>query len=293
MSLKCMVIGNITLDMVGETYRVGGPGYYGGRALKLLGCNVYLVTSISNKYYELFKKLYDWFQIIEYSCDRQTIFYISSGRATDLLEEGCRIPLDYLVDIVVKTRPDILVFSPVYREIGYEHIVSTSKHAGAIGLDIQGFTRRVLNGITNIWDDKLFEIAGYVSVVHGNIREYCFTDSFREIFNKLSKTAGKYDTYFQVSMDERGLYLVGPDKIIYYPPAVINVVDDIGAGDILLAVTTYYIGLGHNVEEATLYGLAAAVNKISSSNNTWFHIDDLEDFVENYRDKIVVFDNMS
>jgi len=269
----------LTVDEIGDKLVVGGPGYYGGWALHLLGCEVHLVSSMSDKYRSLYRELYGVFRIHEVPCDSNPRFIIRNGRAVGLVEEGCSIPVDYLENVIDDVGPDLVVFSPVYGELNGKHIVRVKDRFTS--MDIQGFTRRIVGGdVVNVWSDELFRLFRYVDLVHGNIREYTFTNRFSELISRIRSVSEELTTGFFISMDERGLYLIHSGRIYYFPPVEVEVVSDVGAGDILLAVTSYYMCRGYGLLESTIRGLSATLSKISSRDRIWFDEKRIEEGVK-------------
>lgn len=284
--MKCLIIGNLTLDKISETniLRIGGPGLYGGLALYMLGCETHVVTSMNQKYRKMFRELDDKIIIHEYSCDSIPLFIIKEGRAYGLETYGCRIEQDYIEDVIKSVKPDILLFSPVYNEIDISQLKNYRGKFKAVSLDIQGLTRKLVNNqLRNIWDQKIFGIMDFFDIIHGNIREMCFASDIKEILRKLKMISFNTLTALQVSMDEKGLYLLYNGEILYFPPIKTNVHDDVGAGDILLAVTSYYLAIGYNIAKATQYGLAAVLLKISSKDSKWFNEEKIRDKMSEIR----------
>ena len=270
--MDCLIVGNLTLDKIGDKLRIGGPGLYGGWALYLLGCKVHVLTSMNSTYRRLFRGLMDKFVFHEYNCGSLPIFIIREGRAVGLDKQGCRIDWCFIEQVINDVKPDILIFTPVYHEIEPHDLKNYRGSFKVVALDIQGLTRRLVDDkIVNIWDNVFFKILSFFDIVHGNIRELSFADEVNEVLMKLRDYSMEAGNAFLVSMDEKGLYLVYDGKILYFPPMKVKVYNDVGAGDVLLAVTSYYYALGYDIVNATKHGLAATLLKIESVNSKWFN----------------------
>ena len=261
--------------------RIGGASYYGGWALHLLGCDTHVLTSMNKKYDKLLGEIKEKIHIHTYPCSSIPEFVIKGGRAVELGEKGCVISWDYVEDTMREVSPDLVIFAPVYNEVNLHGFRNYRGVVKVVSLDIQGLTRRVgKDQIINYWVSELDNVFEYVDLVHGNIREFCFSNVFSEVIRKLREMSMEYGNYYLVSMDQRGLYLVFKDKVVFYPPHQVKVYNEVGAGDVLLAVTTYYMAEGKDVVKATVYGLAATLLKISSSSNKWFDHEKIEYMVK-------------
>lgn len=280
--MKCLVVGNLTVDEVNGELRVGGSSYYGGRSLKLLGCEVYILSSISNKYRDLFENLYSEFSVIERSCPSNPVFVIRSGRAVGLKEPGCTIPPDEIASSVKSIEPSVVLLAPVFNEVVLEQSYLEMIRGGdaVLGLEIHGLTRSVVGAeILNEWRNELLSYAKYFDLVHGNLHEYCFSNSLSTIIGALREYSSKHYTGFQVSLDARGLYLVAKGSIYYFPPLDLEVVSVLGAGDVLLSVSSYYLSNGYSHLESTARGLVAAYLKMSCRDSEWFDRNAIEELV--------------
>jgi len=267
----CLVVGNLTLDYVNGDVRIGGASFYGGWSLYLLGCETHVVTSLSSRYLDLIRDFAGKVRVHYQPCSGLTAFALKNGRAAGLLNPGCRIEWGFVEEVVEALSPDIVVYAPVYRELDTREFKSSRGKAGVVSLDLQGFTRRAVSGsIHNVWEESFESILEKVDLVHGNVREYCFADSLEAILLAVKSMCEKHGNSHQVSMDSNGLYLVTGSTVYFYPPHRLSVVDDVGAGDVLLVATSYYLARGLDVLDATRFGVAAALLKISSTGLQWF-----------------------
>jgi len=278
LSLRCLVVGNFTVDLIDGNLQLGGASFYGGWALYLLGCETYVVSSINMGDRRLLDLLEGKLQIHIQPCEETTTFVIRNGSAVKLLKQGCRLDWDLISKVIDTIDPDVVVIAPVYMEIDVDKFINCREFVKACSLDLQGFTRRAVEeGLINVWHKGVEKALHKVDLVHGNIREYCFSHELHEILATVRELSLDHGNAHQVSLDSNGLYLVTDNTILFYPPKRVEVVSDVGAGDVLLAVTTYYMAKGFDVIEATKRGLAAALLKITSTSLEWFDQERVED----------------
>jgi len=281
--LKCLVIGNFTVDDLNGYLNKGGSSYYSSWSLAQLGCNVHVLTSISEKYRELYRELYSVINIWEYSCPSNPVFVIKNDKAIALKERGCRISLNKVIEVYSIVKPDLLLFTPVFNEVEFneDFLNRVLKDSIVTGLEIHGLTRDIVDSeIVNKWSDDLFNIFKYFKIVHGNIYEYCFSNNFIEIISVLRDYSTKHGTCFQISMDEAGLYLIDRGIVYYFKPANTHIVSKIGAGDVLLAVSSFYMSRRYNCLESTIRGFIASNYKMASRDSSWFNENCIEECVD-------------
>ncbi len=287
--LKALIIGNLTIDIVDGSTRLGGPGLYGGIALRQLGDEVYVYSSISREYLDKVKRALDTHKInlVGSECSSMPTFIIRGGKVRGLEKQGCSIDVDNVVQIIDTIKPDIIILSPVLGEIDVNTISKISIHAHrsnvkVVSLDIQGLVRRLIdNTIVCSWSDDIWHVLQYVDVVHGNIQEFCFSDNEKNIlriaFNELKMR--RSSSTLLLSLDRYGCYLVNyvENKILHVPAPPVNVVDDVGAGDVMTAVTSHYIAKGFDIINATVRGVIAASLKVENAHrDRWFDNDVIE-----------------
>lgn len=279
--MKTLFIGNITIDDVGDRYRVGGSGYYGGRALaEYLGVEVYVATHISNDFRGLIRGALDIYgiKIIELGANATPIFIISNGKAIGFKGASPLIDIETVKIYTKMYGFDILYLTPIMNEISEQHIVHAKEfNTKIIALDIQGFVREYYdNNIRCLWRWNSEEVLLNVDLVHGNIKEFCFSDIEKEIIKHVKDLSSVGKTSFLVSLDYKGLYLIHNSEVIYIPPLSVKTIDDVGAGDILLAVTGYFRAMDMDILESVVRGVIAAALKVENAYGEWFNKELLE-----------------
>ena len=279
--LKTLIVGNITIDEIGDRIRVGGTGYYGGRALaEYLDAEVYVATNIGEAYKGLVKGVLEThgIKVIEIGYSSTPVFIIRDGKAVGFKGESPRISLSNLEPYARIYRFDVVVLGPILREIDLneiDYILYWSPKV--VALDIQGLVRSVADGeLKLVWDYSIEEKLGKIDVVHGNVKEFCFSSDIKNVLSRARDWSSTTKTTYLISLDERGLYIVTNNEALYVRPPPISPVDEVGAGDILLSVTAYYIAKGFSTIESALRGMAAATLKIENAYREWFSKDTLE-----------------
>ncbi len=274
--MKAIFIGNITIDEVGERHRIGGSGYYGGRALVYLGVDVYVATHIAEEYSGMVKGIANTFgiNVIELSNSGTPIFVIERGKATRFKGISPKIRFSDIEVFLRSYNFNIILFTPIMNELNSDIIDIANYNRDVVSLDIQGFVRIYSdNSIIFQWRKELFEIFPYIDIVHGNISEFCFHRDVKEVLKTMKEYSMSINTAFLVSNDDKGTYLVYKGEIIHIPPPAIEPVDDVGAGDILLAVTSLYRAEGMDIVSSTIRGVVAASLKVMNSYREWFDKD--------------------
>lgn len=292
--MKTLFIGNITLDKINEEFRIGGPGYYGGRALaSYLGVDVYVLTHVSNYYREFIVNTLGNYgvKILEIKSNAIPIFVIDSGKTIQFQGFSDKISSNIIEHHLKNNRYDIVFIVPIMNEIDVDsiHILKEYKKRinSILSLDIQGFVRRVAEyGIKCEWTKELEIVLTHVDIVHGNITEFCFTQNEILIIDRIKELSTTSHTAFLVSLDAKGTYLIYLGDIIHIPSLSVAVINDVGAGDILLSVTSYYKAKGNDIITAAIKGVTAASLKVENSHRDWFSEKLIEVIAQEHKEKL-------
>ncbi|MCS7127787.1 MAG: PfkB family carbohydrate kinase [Sulfolobales archaeon] len=288
--LKSLLIGNISLDLINSGIRLGGSVIYGGITLASLKADVVIATHLDEIHGVLIEDLLKTFDIraLFKNCKTLPKFIICGGKALEVEAEGCVHDLRTLVNIVSDLKPNLLLLVPVFREISVSdslELISTARRIGVrvIGIDIQGYVRSIKDrGLECSWPKDLWSLLEKVTIVHGNLREFCFNKDFSKVVKELAEvTRSIRDTAIVASMDDEGAYLFIQGEVIKVPPllAEVQVIDDVGAGDVLLAAASYYMTKGLTSVEAVARGIAAASLKVARGLlQQWFTIDEIDNY---------------
>ncbi|MEM1805121.1 MAG: PfkB family carbohydrate kinase [Ignisphaera sp.] len=294
--MRALFIGNLTLDKVGERLKVGGSGYYGGRALATyLDVETYVLTNVDENYRGLVLGLLNSYgiKVFEIKSNDMPIFIISSGKAVEFQGTSSKISKEIIESYLKVGGSSIVIIAPIMREIDIDSIYILEDFSrstiNVVALDIQGFVRNVVdNRITCEWIEDLELILRYVDIVHGNIKEFCFAKEELMVVKNIKELSTTLDTAFLVSLDARGTYLVYSGEIFYIPSLSVNTVDDVGAGDVLLAVASYYRARNESILSSSVKGVIAASLKVENAYRDWFDRETIESIAQNHERMIKV-----
>ncbi|MEM0490547.1 MAG: PfkB family carbohydrate kinase [Ignisphaera sp.] len=286
----------MTLDKVGERLKVGGSGYYGGRALATyLDVETYVLTNVDKNYRGLVLGLLNSYgiKVFEIKSNGMPIFIISSGKAVEFQGTSSKISKEIIESYLKVGGFSIVIIAPIMREIDIDSIYILEDFSrstiNVVALDIQGFVRNVVdNRITCEWIEDLELILKYVDIVHGNIKEFCFAKEELMVVKNIKELSTTLDTAFLVSLDARGTYLVYSGEIFYIPSLSVNTVDDVGAGDVLLAVASYYRARNESILSSSVKGVIAASLKVENAYRDWFDRETIESIAQNHERMIKV-----
>ncbi|MEM2511923.1 MAG: PfkB family carbohydrate kinase [Ignisphaera sp.] len=290
--MKALFIGNLTLDIFENNLRVGGPGFYGGRALSEgFNVEVYALTNVDRYYRGLILGIANIYgiKILELENKGMPMFRISSGKATEFSGTSHKIP-NHIIESSIKIIGfDIVTLAPIMNEVSIDAVtIIKSNSQSLLSADIQGFVRSMIdNKIICIWSKDLGEKLMLFDIIHGNVAEYCFTNDERIVLKNIADLSSTCETLFLASLDQRGTYAIHRGEIIYVPSVPVKPVEDVGAGDILLAVTSYYRAIGNPVIEAVVKGVIAASLKVENAYKMrWFDLEHIETIYNEHVRKI-------
>lgn len=279
--MRALFIGNITIDDLGNQYRVGGSGYYGGRALsEYLGVEVYVATHIADDVQGLIRGVLDLYgiKVIELGSNGTPVFIISGGKAVGFRGISPIIDVEVVRMYTHVYRFDAVYITPIMKEILENQITLAREFNSKVtAMDIQGFVREIYdNSIRCLWKWSSEEVLLSIDIIHGNVREFCFTSEEMGVVRHIRDLSSTGKTLFLVSLDHRGLYFIYNNEVLYIPSLPVKSIDDVGAGDVLLAVTGYFRAMGMDVLESVVRGISAAALKTENAYREWFSRELLE-----------------
>ncbi|MEM1541460.1 MAG: PfkB family carbohydrate kinase [Ignisphaera sp.] len=295
--MRVLYIGNLTLDKVGERLRVGGSGYYGGRALAAyLDVETYILTNVDENYRGLVLGLLNSYgiKVFEIKSNSMPIFIINSGKAVEFQGTSSKISKEVIESYLKMGEFNIVIIAPIMRETDIDSIYLiiedfSRSTINVVALDIQGFVRNIRdNRITCEWIEGLELMLPYIDIVHGNIKEFCFAKEEQMVIKSIKELSTTLDTAFLVSLDVRGTYLVYSGEVLYIPSLSVNTVDEVGAGDVLLAVTSYYRARNENILSSSIKGIIAASLKVENAYRDWFDRETIESIAQSHEKMIKV-----
>lgn len=271
-----LIVGNATVDLLpsGEM-RVGGSVYYGGRALgRHIGVETYGLTRVAERIRDLVSRalLEAGVKPIIIESDDSPVFVIRGGKAVEFRGSSPPIKWGAVAEYLESVEFNAVIFAPIMREVEPEIILEAGRRPGPVyAADIQGFVRKAsAGGMGCEWSNVLEEVLPILHIVHGNISEYCFAKEEKYVLARIVDLSTVSNTIYLASADDRGTYLLRRGEAHHIPPYPVNAVDDVGAGDVLLAVSTYYLASGEKPLDAVTRGVVAASLKTQNPAGEWF-----------------------
>lgn len=279
--MRALFIGNITLDVFDGKLRVGGPGFYGGRALSDNLCvETYVLSNVDEVHRGLILGIMNIYgiRILEIEAKEMPIFVIRGGKAVEFHGISHRISQQVVESYLRAYRFDIVILAPIMKELDIDVVGIARRYTNKVlSIDIQGFVRTLAgDNIVCSWVKVLEDALVYADVVHGNIAEFCFAISERDVIKRIVDLSSTCKTLFLVSLDYRGSYAIHQREVFYIPSLPVAVVDDVGAGDVLLATTSYFIARNESTIDASVKGVIAASLKVENAYKSWFDIETIE-----------------
>ncbi|MFX0186261.1 MAG: PfkB family carbohydrate kinase [Candidatus Hodarchaeota archaeon] len=154
------------------------------------------------------------------------------------------IPKNYL-----NKSPDVIVLAPLCNEISYEYIIEILKHLpnAYIGIDLQGFVRKIENGHVSLIRDeniisnmeKIIDLIGDRLIIKGSEEEMKILSGKDDIYEAMNYFRYiEFNGIFIMTLGEAGSLIVKRGKEILKIPAFQSsgVVDETGAGDVYFAI---------------------------------------------------------
>jgi len=300
---RVALISSFTIDKIeigGSTYeRVGGPAYYAGATLAMMGIEPVVVTSIGGKWLDSVKDLLEGLPVyrlynIGGHCESVYLFYhrydIAGRRYSEILNIGCSIDLDRLDPQLIAESSWLLV-SPVYREIAVEALEKVAR-VKRVAVDLQGLSRRlegrrVISSAENLY--KYLDKIPRLSVIHlssDDIQDRAVGDMIDlEVISPLTHrasatlyTIGSHGGFVYINRSDglREIYNAGGASLeqgwYYIPPYhEPGVGDPTGCGDIFLASVIGFLAKGYDILEASVRASIVSGMRVSRGFPT--HID--------------------
>jgi len=229
--MKCLVLGHLVKDIIvkgsNKELRMGGGAYYSALVLSRF-CDVDVWTSVGDDFPE------EWIDEVRrlginlrvFPSDSTTVYelhYTLSGR--ELFLRSVAEPLTGLPNAGY----EMVVLNPVAGEIPPELVKEAVSRFPFVSLDVQGFIRKPLPGkVTQSTLDASF-LRG-VNVVHADERESAHLINF---------SPADVEVFLVSQGEEKGTaYLRG--RPYEFEPLEVDVMDTTGAGDVFLAVFSYF-----------------------------------------------------
>ncbi len=299
--LRALIVGNATIDRLDSRERIGGSVFYAGMALsQYLDVETYALIAANEFYSSILRSVFTSIGIktVMLKCDSIPVFQIIKGKARGIESRGCVIPLEAILSYARLYRPDILLLMPVFREVEPHYIEVVKREINAvIAVDIQGFVRDaksegMKSELVCVWRNDMFDALRSADVVHGNISEFCFDNDPKNVLRELANRYVNTESVIIASMDYRGAYVISHGHVYALPAPSVEAHDDVGCGDILTAVTAYFLAQGYSVLDAVARGIAAASLKAERPYSEWFDRELLEIYTKSVLENAIKMKNL-
>lgn len=202
------------------------------------------------------------------------------ARSPDL--EFNDIPKEY-----IQNPPEVIVLVPLCNEISYEYISELLYHFpnSFIGIDLQGFIRKIENGRVSVVRDekiisymeKIINLIGDKLILKGSEEEMKILSGEEDIFKAINHfNYFKFEGIFIMTLGEAGSLIVKQGEKLLRIPAFKprSVIDETGAGDVYLAIFLYEFILSDkswkSVEKAAYFASAAASFNVEKNSPEGF-----------------------
>ncbi len=287
---KFISIGHLTIDELfyeGRKVkeRLGGSVSYGSMAAVSLGWDVSIVSIVGSDMPRSFLKALSSAGIdisnVKVLGNESTRFRLDvSGRRKVLSrpKSAPKIrPQDVPEDIV---RADAVFLGLVGMEVDLNLIEEIRKRAkGIVAIDLQGFLRRIgPNGtISLVKNERAFNACSLCDVIHLSLEESFVLTEKAEPRKALKVLLDKGASIVSITMGERGAFVGSTDEILLVPAVKPRaLVDDVGAGDVFIAVLSSCLAEGMNLRDSSSIATAAASLSIELDGPSSLRRDEIE-----------------
>ncbi|MEM0438790.1 MAG: hypothetical protein DJ555_05310 [Desulfurococcaceae archaeon] len=315
---KVALIASFTIDIIkidNNIYeKIGGPAYYSGLTLKILGFDPIVITALGSDNKRKIRELLSTsnetqdLEILDTDPNCVSIYtfhhtYTDAGRSSMILKTGCRINIDSIPNDISKDVQWILI-SPVFKEVRPEDVRKIPRTKN-IALDLQGYGReinnqRVISSLDNI--KKNIEELPRIGIMHlssDDIRSD--TSDHKKDLERISFLASKTDI-IAYTIGSGGGYLglvlrererehdkQGESKIEWYyipPYAETDGGDPTGCGDIFLASIVSGMIMNHGIIEAAVKASVISGMRVSRGFPIKTSTTEIDNIAEMLRRKI-------
>jgi sugar/nucleoside kinase (ribokinase family) len=175
--------------------------------------------------------------------------YFNHSRTLTLKSRSPNLEFKDIPENYLNKSPDVIVLAPLCNEISYEYIIEILKHFpnAYIGIDLQGFVRKIENGHVSLIRDekiisnmeKIINLIGDRLIIKGSEEEMKILSGKDGIYEAMNHFRYiEFNGIFIMTLGETGSLIVKRGKEILKIPAFRSsgVVDETGAGDVYFAI---------------------------------------------------------
>ncbi len=264
--MKYAAVGHITIDEFEDHLRLGGSVSYGSVFASGLGIQAIAVSRIGYDMPEgllaqLIKEGVDTSRVRR-TCEKTTRFAIRRGRGfscpTLLLSRCSEIEVSDLSDLKV----DVIHLGPVAGEVGRSVALESIKLARVVMLDLQGVLRVFGGEGVSLSSEPLNDFLGLDLAVHLNREEAIAAIGNPDPIECLRELS-KHFSVVSISLGSGGALFSFPEGFLRASAPAVNVLDDVGAGDVLTAALGIALARGYSPEDAARFSVASSAASTS------------------------------
>lgn len=269
---RFIAIGHLTIDELlfeGRKLRerLGGSVAYGSLAAISMGWQVSIISVIGKdmpkRFLENLSSLGADISLVEKIGEDSTRFRVEISSSREVLSRPKSAPPIQLSEIPREVEDANVIFlGPVGREISLDLIYRIKRVAnGLIAIDLQGFTRKFSpNGEVYLTKNKeVFEASSFCDIIHLSLEECVIATGTAQLRKGVEAFLNTGVKVVSITMGEKGAIVADREKVLYVPAiSPRRLVDDVGAGDVFLAVLSTCMAEDMDLKVSSAMASAAA-----------------------------------
>ena len=295
-------IGHIAIDTIIRFHKehnptLGGSVSFGSLSLRnyTKEVNICIISHLGSKNFDksLFSLIEDNFidiQGVKWSDTHNTNFvldYFNHSRSLTLKSRSPDLEFEDIPNECLNNPPDVIVFAPLCNEISFDYIDKMLKNFPDVyvGIDLQGFIRKIENGHVSIERDEdiitnmeeIINLIGDKLILKGSEEEMKILSGENDIY----KAMNHFDYFdfkgiFIMTLGEAGSLIVKKGEKILKIPAFQSsgVIDETGAGDVYFAIFLYELIISDktwsSIEKAAWFASSAASFNVEATGPNGF-----------------------
>ena len=269
MQTKYIAIGHITVDEIrgkGSTeLRLGGGVSYGALFAVGLGYSAEILSKVGTDFPREFVEFLrqagvglDHLHVVDGETTRFVIELERESIVSSLAARCDPVGIEDLNDL----RGDIIHLGPVCSEIEHEVVLEALDRGNVVVLDLQGILRDFdEDGNLILRSDKLETLRGLDLVVHANKLESLAATGEEDVLRAAERLSDMF-WIASITLGEEGAIISSPEGLIKATPPRVEVVDDVGAGDVFAAALGIALQRGDSLEDIARFSVASATASV-------------------------------
>lgn len=213
--------------------------------------------------------------------------YFDHSRSLTLKSRSPDLDFEDIPNEYLNNPPDVIVLAPLCNEISYDYIVMMLKHFpnAYIGIDLQGFIRKIENGHVFIERDediiatmeRIINLIGDKLILKGSEEEMKILSGEEDVYKAMNHfNYFDFKGIFIMTLGEAGSLIVKKGEKILKIPAFhsTGVIDETGAGDVYFAIFLYEFIKSDkswkSIEKAAFFASSAASFNVEATGPNGF-----------------------